>query len=61
MSNGKGDAPRPLSVSREEYEINFDRVFGGKRRTYRARVTIDSDVPRVADGRPLNTLRLGER
>lgn len=28
MSNGKGDAPRPLSVPREEYEQAYDRIFG---------------------------------
>ena len=30
MSNGKGSAPRPLSVSREEYGQRWDAVFRPK-------------------------------
>ena len=30
MSNGKGDAPRPISVDRELFENNWERVFGRK-------------------------------
>lgn len=30
MSNGKGSAPRPLSVSREEFGRRFDAVFAKK-------------------------------
>ena len=26
--NGKGCKPRPLSVSREQYEANWDKLFG---------------------------------
>jgi hypothetical protein len=26
--NGKGDAPRPLSVPKETYDRNFARIFG---------------------------------
>jgi uncharacterized protein YdcH (DUF465 family) len=25
---GKGDAPRPLGVSMEQFDSNFDRIFG---------------------------------
>ena len=25
--SGKGDTPRPLSVSREQFESNWDRIF----------------------------------
>lgn len=25
--NGKGDAPRPMKISREQFGSNFDRVF----------------------------------
>lgn len=28
--NGKGDKPRPFSVNREEFESNWERVFGNK-------------------------------
>ena len=31
--NGKGSKPRPLSVSREEYERNWDMLFGKKEKT----------------------------
>ena len=27
MSNGKGDRPRPLSVSREAYAASYARIF----------------------------------
>ncbi len=30
MSNGKGDTPRPFSVTMETYKNNFDRIFGKK-------------------------------
>jgi uncharacterized protein (DUF1810 family) len=36
MSNhdgGKGDAPRPLGVSMEEFDRNFDLIFGKKDKT----------------------------
>ncbi len=28
--NGKGDTPRPLSVTQETYKNNYDRIFGKK-------------------------------
>lgn len=28
--NGKGDTPRPLSVSTEVYNNNWERIFGKK-------------------------------
>lgn len=28
--NGKGSDPRPLSVSREEFDKNWDKIFGKK-------------------------------
>ena len=31
--NGKGDAPRPLSVPMTTYKNNFDRIFGKKQDT----------------------------
>lgn len=27
---GKGDVPRPLGVTMEEFDKNFDRIFGNK-------------------------------
>ncbi len=28
MSNGKGDTPRPISVSSTDFENNWERTFG---------------------------------
>ena len=30
--SGKGSAPRPFSVSQQEFANNFDRIFGKKNR-----------------------------
>lgn len=30
---GKGDAPRPLSIPMEQFDANFDVIFGKKERT----------------------------
>lgn len=30
--NGKGDKPRPLSVSMEVFDANFDAIFGKKKK-----------------------------
>lgn len=30
---GKGDSPRPYSVSQEEFASNWDRIFGKKKDT----------------------------
>lgn len=29
--SGKGSAPRPFSVSQEEFAENFDRIFGSRK------------------------------
>ena len=31
---GKGDAPRPLSVPVEQFDNNFEVIFGKKEKTY---------------------------
>ena len=31
--SGKGSAPRPFSVSQEEFANNFDRIFGNRKMT----------------------------
>lgn len=33
--SGKGSRPRPYSVSLDEYDNNFDRIFGKKKMTPR--------------------------
>ena len=30
--SGKGDSPRPFSVSQDEYGASMDRIFGAKKR-----------------------------
>jgi len=29
---GKGDVPRPLSISKKEYEKRWDKIFGKKKK-----------------------------
>lgn len=41
--SGKGSAPRPFSVSQEEFANNFDRVFG-KKKNVETIVTEDGDI-----------------
>jgi uncharacterized protein with von Willebrand factor type A (vWA) domain len=31
MHGGKGDTPRPLGVSLEQFDANFDAIFGKKK------------------------------
>lgn len=31
--SGKGSAPRPFSVSQQEFANNFDRIFGNRKMT----------------------------
>lgn len=48
MSNGKGDAPRPLSISRKEYGERFDATFD---KTENMRVTSAADSGSRGDKR----------
>lgn len=36
---GKGSKQRPLSVSKEKFDENFDRIFGNKKETVTISVT----------------------
>jgi hypothetical protein len=45
---GKGDTPRPLNVSRETFENNFDAIFGKKQMTT---YTTEDRVRSVWDGK----------
>lgn len=48
--NGKGDVPRPLSVSRKTFEDNWDFVFGNKQRNVPNPLPLCKvDVPLVED------------
>lgn len=41
---GKGDKPRPLSISYEEYAKRFDRIFGHDKETIDRRVEENSKM-----------------
>ena len=50
MSNGKGDTPRPLSVSSEQFANNFERTFGTKKMKFDKKVQeLQADIDRVRD------------
>ena len=36
---GKGSNQRPLSVSKEKFDENFDRIFGNKKQTVKVSVS----------------------
>lgn len=55
--NGKGDTPRPLSISQKEFESNWERIFNTKEKnnvtSQRSEVDI-TEYPRVdEDGNPV--------
>ena len=41
MHGGKGDKPRPLGVSMEEFDKNFDVIFGNGKQLYRPKTIYD--------------------
>jgi hypothetical protein len=43
VSNGKGDAPRPIS-NRQKYEDNWDRIFGKKPTTDLTKYNLGEDI-----------------
>lgn len=48
--NGKGDAPRPLSVSRKTFEDNWDLAFGKKDKNAPSPLLLRKlDVPLIED------------
>jgi len=50
MSNGKGDTPRPISVSSTEYENNWERTFGTKKKKMEKRIQeLQDDINKVRD------------
>ena len=50
MSNGKGDTPRPLSVSSEEYANNFERIFGTKKKKLEKQIQeLQEDINKLRD------------
>ena len=50
MSNGKGDNPRPLSVSIDFYKSEHDRIFGTKKKQFDQKVqALQADIDKVRD------------
>lgn len=50
MSNGKGDTPRPISVSNIEFENNWERTFGTNKKKMEKRIQdLQADIDKVRD------------
>jgi len=47
--NGKGDKPRPMSVDREQFDANWDTIFGGKDAKHRRETEIIEISKHVSD------------
>lgn len=56
MSNGKGDAPRPLSVDTETFKSNWEQTFGNTPEDNRARISASLDEIREEIGKLRNSL-----
>lgn len=52
MSNGKGDSPRPLSVDRDTFHNNWDRIF--------STVESEHDTPERSDDNTRELPRIDE-
>jgi hypothetical protein len=50
MSNGKGSNPRPISVSSREYEDNWERTFGSKKKKMEQKIQgLQEDINKLKD------------
>jgi len=50
MSNGKGDTPRPISVNAKQFEDNWERTFGSKKKKMEKRIQeLQEDINKVRD------------
>ena len=50
MSSGKGDTPRPISVSSREFENNWERTFGTNKKKMEKKIQdLQDDIDRVRD------------
>ena len=47
IMNGKGDKRRPMSVTREEFEANWEAAFGPKPGSKKRRKAIKKSVPQL--------------
>ena len=48
---GKGDRPRPYSVSQEEFANNFDRIFGKKKQNNQQSTEKENNGNGTLDGK----------
>lgn len=46
-TGGKGSKPRPLSIPRKQFENNWDRIFGQKKKAARRRKDLHESAPAV--------------
>jgi len=44
---GKGDAPRPLGISMEEFDKNFDAIFGKKEKKSEVQIEVDAEQDEI--------------
>ena len=51
---GKGDTPRPLGVSMEQFDKNFDAIFGKKKKYTMEQLDHDVYLIKVTNERCLN-------
>ena len=50
MSNGKGDTPRPISISTEQFQNNWERTFGSNKKKIDQKIhDLQEDIDRVRD------------
>ena len=46
--NGKGDTPRPMNISHEQYERNWERIFkSNEKRLEKMREDLQADIDKV--------------
>ena len=41
---GKGDKPRPISVPMDEFDNNWDRIFGKKKKEHKESAAADTQI-----------------
>ena len=46
--NGKGDTPRPMNISQQEYDMNWERIFKtNEQRLEKMRNELQADIDKV--------------
>ena len=61
---GKGDSPRPLGVTMDQFDTNFDRIFGKKKqqtlKDYIEEKGIDIEVVAATDEKEITITKTWE-